>query len=890
MRILLLAAPIALLVLALPGSDRQFIPALDMPACSADAAVDDTFDGASLNLCKWEESSQSGGQFTVAGGQAVATTSASSAFSIPRLTSQYRLTGDFDYQVDYAIGSGWTGNLPPGSGLEIQLAVYWDDSRYVQIGRGRDDGGEYIKPYTNIPGQGGINSIRIPFSQMSGRFRAARLGTQVSLKYHDGSSWHDLASLAVPDESAYVYLGTISGNASREFTAYFDNFTLNSGPTSFHPFVRSSQFNRRPDFYVGGVVSDFMAFMNWGNTWGGINPLDPLKQNGMKWTRVGVTTVSSQYLANTPYEQWHTLPWRSEYWGSREFAGQIMRQAQDRGYRLNLFLFLSNTAAHAGQQNAPPEWAGLSVGETAQRVDQYSFDITNYYLQQGLNIEVYDIGNEIDLGILNFRPGERIPVPPGVDITNNMTFMRENVWNIEAQLLQASINGIRRANPDAKIVLHAAGINLGRSNVFVKTFFKTMIEDGVQFDYAGLSNPYNQPNWTVPSYATDCWFQRLQEVIDYCGDLGKPVIFSEASYPHDPTGTVGQSMPEFPYTPSGQADWTREHLRFFSNQPNVIGFFWFYPDYHMDLNVDPALKGSSLFQTPTQAMPALAEFRVNLGSASFDYDGDGRSDISVFRPSVGAWYLQRSTAGFSAVSFGNAADKIAPADIDGDGKTDIAVYRPATATWYWLNSSNGAFNAVQFGSAEDLPTPADYDGDGKADLSVFRPSNGIWYRLNSSNGSFFAAQFGTSGDQPTIGDFDGDAKADIAVFRPSNGAWYRLNSSNGAFVAVGFGLATDIITPADIDGDAKTDIAVYRPSTGTWYWLNSSDGSFNASQFGAAEDLPAAGDFDGDGKADVSVFRPSTGSWYRLNSSNGAFVAIQFGASGDRPTPAAFRY
>jgi uncharacterized delta-60 repeat protein len=274
----------------------------------------------------------------------------------------------------------------------------------------------------------------------------------------------------------------------------------------------------------------------------------------------------------------------------------------------------------------------------------------------------------------------------------------------------------------------------------------------------------------------------------------------------------------------------------------------------------------------------------------YDFDGDTRSDLGVYRPSTGAWYLEQSTAGFSALSFGNTADRITPADFDGDGKTDVAVYRPESGTWYWLNSSNGAFNAVQFGATEDLPTPAHYDGDGRADVSVFRPSNGTWYRLNSSTGEFFAVQFGVSEDKPTIGDYDGDGRADIAVWRPSNGAWYRLNSSNGAFVAVSFGLSDDLITPADFDGDGATDVAVYRPSTATWYSLNSSNGALVATQFGSAEDEPTAADYNGDGRADISVFRPSNGVWYRLNSGNGSFFAAQFGVTGDRPTPAAFRF
>ena len=275
-----------------------------------------------------------------------------------------------------------------------------------------------------------------------------------------------------------------------------------------------------------------------------------------------------------------------------------------------------------------------------------------------------------------------------------------------------------------------------------------------------------------------------------------------------------------------------------------------------------------------------------IANSSFDYDGDGKADVSVFRPSVGGWYVSNSSNGsFFGTTFGNSTDLIAPADFDGDGKTDVAVFREGN--WYRLNSSNGSFAAVTFGSVGDLPVPADFDGDGKADIAVYRPSTGNWYRLNSSDNQFVGVAFGTAEDKPTIGDFDGDGKTDIAVFRPSTGSWYRLNSSNGAFVAVNFGISEDKPIPADYDGDGKTDVAVFRPSNGVWYRLNSSNGAFEAIAFGSSGDLPTAADFDGDGKTDVAVFRPSNGTWY-LNRSTTGFTAQTFGTNGDIPTPNAF--
>ncbi len=265
-----------------------------------------------------------------------------------------------------------------------------------------------------------------------------------------------------------------------------------------------------------------------------------------------------------------------------------------------------------------------------------------------------------------------------------------------------------------------------------------------------------------------------------------------------------------------------------------------------------------------------------------DFDGDRRSDVSVFRPSDGNWYLNRSTSGFTGQQFGASDDILTPGDFDGDGKVDIAVFRPSSGVWYRLNSSNGQFAATQFGTSGDVPQAADFDGDGKADIAVWRPSSGTWFWINSSNGQVSGSQFGQNGDLPVTADYDGDGRSDIAVFRPAGGTWYRMNSGNGQFAAVSFGAGTDMPVPADYDGDGKADIAVFRPSDGVWYRLNSSSGQFAAVQFGANGDVPVPGDYDGDGKYDQAVYR--SGVWY-INNSTSGFSAVSFGAPSDMPVP-----
>ncbi len=282
-----------------------------------------------------------------------------------------------------------------------------------------------------------------------------------------------------------------------------------------------------------------------------------------------------------------------------------------------------------------------------------------------------------------------------------------------------------------------------------------------------------------------------------------------------------------------------------------------------------------------------------------DFDGDGATDIAVYWPSAGNWYVRNSSnLTLRTEQWGWSAALTVPGDYDGDDRTDIAVMNPADGRWYIHESVKDHLRTVLWYFGAVRPVPADYDGDNYTDVAVYRPALGAWYISYSSksNNTTLGENWGWSAATPVPGDYDGDCKADLAVYWQAGGTWYIRKSTATNNVEpllegkpINWGWSAAVPVPGDYDGDRRTDIAVYHPATGNWYIRQSSTKTLMTGapvNWGWSEATPIPGDYDNDGKVDIAVYHAPTGRWFIRQSSTGTLMTgapINWGFSAAYP-------
>jgi len=239
---------------------------------------------------------------------------------------------------------------------------------------------------------------------------------------------------------------------------------------------------------------------------------------------------------------------------------------------------------------------------------------------------------------------------------------------------------------------------------------------------------------------------------------------------------------------------------------------------------------------------------------SGDYNGDGTSDIAIFRPDAGLWAIR----GISRLYYGPSSALTVPADFNGNGTTDVAVFIPNTGLWAARDISR-----IYYGSANDIPIPGDYDGDGTCDTGIFRPDSGLWAIKGVTR-----IYFGTSTDIPTPGDYSGTGVREIGIFRGSTGLWAIRNISRFYY-----GSSGDNPVPGDYNGDGTWKSGIYRASSGLWAIRGVTRAYYGSLIY---QQVPA--DYDGDWATDIGLFRADDGLWAIRE-----ITRVYYGTTGDIP-------
>lgn len=235
--------------------------------------------------------------------------------------------------------------------------------------------------------------------------------------------------------------------------------------------------------------------------------------------------------------------------------------------------------------------------------------------------------------------------------------------------------------------------------------------------------------------------------------------------------------------------------------------------------------GDSQFTTPWMHHTNVARY--------LDYNNDQTTDLISF--SKGKWKI----SGQPDVDFGQEGDIAVPADYNGDGKAELAVYRPSEGKFYIQGGRE-----VKLGHQEDIPVVGDYDGDGFADPAVYDPVSMTWYFDGLDS-----IKFGAKTAVPVPADYDGDGITDAGFFNTANSLW-QIGTMGNIPLQVKH-VPGDIPVPGDYDGDGRAEMAVFRPSTGEWII----DKIKAPLKFGQQGDIPLPGNYLKDGKMHPAVLR-----------------------------------
>ncbi len=234
-------------------------------------------------------------------------------------------------------------------------------------------------------------------------------------------------------------------------------------------------------------------------------------------------------------------------------------------------------------------------------------------------------------------------------------------------------------------------------------------------------------------------------------------------------------------------------------------------------------------------------------------------------------YLHRTRYSFGTTQRSRSCnDRPVTGDWDGDGTTDVGVFRNRRRTGKFKLRQDGRTVTVRWGKPGDLPLAADFDGDGRSQPGVRKLGSSTWWLRSASGARATVTGVGAATDLPITGDWDGNGLAELGWYRPATHTFY-LRSASYAVTAIAWGGSGQQPVTGDWDGDGKTDLGSFEPATGTWRLRVPTEGGVTTEtvRYGGWGDQPVTGDWDGDGTTDLGVWRPGSGQ-FRLRTLQGS--------------------
>ena len=240
-----------------------------------------------------------------------------------------------------------------------------------------------------------------------------------------------------------------------------------------------------------------------------IDPLDAFAANGVNWMRIRIWN-DPKAADGTPYLA-----------GNCDLNNYIRlgKLAKSKGYSLLMDLHYSDFWADPGKQIKPKAWASYGVEELEQAVYDFTLDSMRTFLENGVNITMVQVGNELSNGLL-WPEGK---VPNYDNIAKFVSAGIRAVRKADAERLAGEISGV--CDACAKLDKIAVMIHLdnGGWNGLYREWFDHYIGRGEDFEIIGMSYyPF--------------WHGSLQSLDDNMNDVaeryGKDIVVAEVSMGH----------------------------------------------------------------------------------------------------------------------------------------------------------------------------------------------------------------------------------------------------------------------------------------------------------------------------------------------------------------------